>query len=200
MALPYEVPRESRGPALAAAGVRPRVDPEALGEVDPEQYPQPKDSTNRIRGKSDIIELIFGSVDQELLTVKTFYFFFYSAFGSLFPLMGVYFKQMGMNPSQCGLLIGSRPFVEFLAAPFWGGLADRYVRMHMSFRRSCFKVYAPVCVFVCGGGGRGYDSNYFNSNDAHAHIFPKIVVVFIVVKKKDRRRTDKNVANKGYHR
>lgn len=125
MASPYEVPRESRGPALAAAGIRPRVDPEALGEVDPEHYPQPKDSTNRIRGKSDLIELIFGAVDQELLTVKTFYFFFYSAFGSLFPLMGVYFKQMGMNPSQCGLLIGSRPFVEFLAAPFWGGLADR---------------------------------------------------------------------------
>lgn len=127
MASPYEVAREARGPALAAAGIRPRVDPEALGEVDPEHYPQPKDSTNRIRGKSDIIELIFGAVDQELLTVKTFYFFFYSAFGSLFPLMGVYFKQMGMNPSQCGLLIGSRPFVEFLAAPFWGGLADRYV-------------------------------------------------------------------------
>ncbi|XP_050543100.1 major facilitator superfamily domain-containing protein 6 isoform X2 [Daktulosphaira vitifoliae] len=126
MASPYEVPRESRGPALAAAGVRPRVDPEALGEVDPEQYPEAKESTNKIRGKSDLIELIFGEVDQELLTVKTFYFFFYSAFGSLFPLMGVYFKQMGMNPSQCGILIGSRPFVEFLAAPFWGGLADRW--------------------------------------------------------------------------
>ncbi|KAI5747651.1 hypothetical protein M8J77_017023 [Diaphorina citri] len=107
-------------------GVRPRVDPEALGEVDPSMYPQPKEATHKIRGKSDIIELLFGAVDQELLTVKTFYFFFYSAFGSLFPLMGVYFKQMGMNPSQCGLLIGSRPFVEFLAAPFWGSLADRW--------------------------------------------------------------------------
>lgn len=39
--------------------------------------------------------------------------------------MGVYFKQMGMNPFQCGLLIGIRPFVEFLSAPFWGSYADR---------------------------------------------------------------------------
>ncbi|XP_073998762.1 major facilitator superfamily domain-containing protein 6 jef isoform X2 [Rhodnius prolixus] len=107
-------------------GIRPKVDPEAAGEVDPTLYPQPKEATNKIRGKSDIIELLCGTVDQELLTVKTFYFFFYSAFGSLFPLMGIYFKQMGMNPGQCGFLIGSRPFIEFLSAPFWGSIADRY--------------------------------------------------------------------------
>ncbi|CAH1972942.1 unnamed protein product [Acanthoscelides obtectus] len=90
------------------------------------RYPQPKEATHKIRGKSDILEMIFGPVDQELLVVKSFYFFFYSAFGSLFPLMGVYFKQMGMNATQSGILIGSRPFVEFLSAPFWGSLADRW--------------------------------------------------------------------------
>ncbi|XP_057668772.1 major facilitator superfamily domain-containing protein 6 isoform X1 [Diorhabda carinulata] len=105
---------------------RPMVDPEAEGEVDPSLYPQPKESTHKIRGKSDMLEMLFGPVDQELLVVKSFYFFFYSAFGSLFPLMGVYFKQMGMNASQSGFLIGSRPFVEFLSAPFWGSLADRW--------------------------------------------------------------------------
>ncbi|XP_014478454.1 PREDICTED: major facilitator superfamily domain-containing protein 6 isoform X2 [Dinoponera quadriceps] len=107
-------------------GARPMVDPQAEGIVDPELYPQPKEGTHKIRGKSDILEYLFGAVDQELLTVKTFYFFFYSAFGSLFPLMGVYFKQMGMNAGQCGLLIGLRPFIEFLSAPFWGSLADRW--------------------------------------------------------------------------
>lgn len=112
-------------PHMPAA--RPVVNPEAEGEVDPNQYPEPKEATNKIRGKSDFIEYLFGAVDQELLTVKTFYFFFYSAFGSLFPLMGVYFKQMGMNAGQCGLLIGLRPFIEFLSAPFWGSLADRSV-------------------------------------------------------------------------
>ncbi|XP_019875474.1 major facilitator superfamily domain-containing protein 6 isoform X1 [Aethina tumida] len=120
----YQYP--SAGGTQPQPGVRPMVDPEAQGEVDPSMYPQPKEATHKIRGKSDILEMVFGPVDQELLVVKSFYFFFYSAFGSLFPLMGVFFKQMGMDASQCGLLIGSRPFVEFLSAPFWGSLADRW--------------------------------------------------------------------------
>ena len=32
----------------------------------------------------------------EMVTCKLFYFLFYSAFGSLFPLIGIYFKQQGM--------------------------------------------------------------------------------------------------------
>ena len=65
-------------------------------------------------------------INYHLLISKTFYFFFYAAFGSLFPLIAVYFKQIGMNPSQSGTLIGFRPFVEFFSAPFWGNLADKY--------------------------------------------------------------------------
>ena len=113
---------------ILPTSTKPMVDPHAEGNVDPNLYPHPQEATYKIRGKNDVIEYLFGTVDQELLIVKTFYFFFYSAFGSLFPLMGVYFKQMGMNAGQCGLLIGIRPFIEFLSAPFWGSWADRYVK------------------------------------------------------------------------
>ncbi|XP_054707105.1 major facilitator superfamily domain-containing protein 6-like [Uloborus diversus] len=76
--------------------------------------------------RKDVIDILCTTLNQDLLIAKTFYFFFFSAFGSLFPLLAVYFKQMGMNPTQSGLLIGVRPFVEFLAAPFWGSMADRF--------------------------------------------------------------------------
>lgn len=56
------------------------------------RYPEAKEATHKIRGRYDFIEMLCGSVDQELMIVKAFYFFFYSAFGSLFPLMGVFFK------------------------------------------------------------------------------------------------------------
>lgn len=70
--------------------------------------------------------VFFRHVDRQLLVSKMFYFFFYSAFGSLFPLMGVYFKQLGMNPAQVGILTGVRPFIEIFSAPFWNSLADRF--------------------------------------------------------------------------
>ncbi|XP_076242019.1 major facilitator superfamily domain-containing protein 6 jef isoform X2 [Calliopsis andreniformis] len=145
------VSEQSAGRSLPQVpGVRPMVDPQAHGEVDPSLYPQPKEATHKIRGKSDVIEYLFGAVDQELLTVKTFYFFFYSAFGSLFPLMGVYFKQMGMNAGQCGLLIGIRPLIEFLSAPFWGSLADRWQKgkMILLASLSCWIIFTLPLGFI----------------------------------------------------
>jgi len=121
----YELQQQQQQQDHRGPSSRPMVDPSELGEVDPEKYGPAKDSTQKIRGRSDILEYLFGTVDQELLMVKAFYFFFFSAFGSLFPLMGVYFKQMGINPGQCGLLVGVRPLIEFLSAPFWGSYADR---------------------------------------------------------------------------
>lgn len=93
--------------------------------------PPPQGNAAQMRGagpssKKDVIDSMCTSLNQDLLIAKTFYFFFFSAFGSLFPLLAVYFKQMGMNPTQSGFLIGVRPFVEFLAAPFWGSMADRF--------------------------------------------------------------------------
>ena len=63
---------------------------------------------------------------QGLAVAKLFYFFFFSAFGSLFPLIGVYFKQLGMDPAQAGFLSGVRPIIEYLATPFWSGISNRY--------------------------------------------------------------------------
>ncbi|KAM6464090.1 major facilitator superfamily domain-containing protein 6 isoform 1-T6 [Liasis olivaceus] len=65
-------------------------------------------------------------VNNDLLISKVFYFFFYAAYGSLYPLLPVYYKQLGMTPSQSGLLVGIRYFIEFCSAPFWGVVADRF--------------------------------------------------------------------------
>uniref|UniRef100_A0A3P8V300 Major facilitator superfamily domain containing 6a n=1 Tax=Cynoglossus semilaevis TaxID=244447 RepID=A0A3P8V300_CYNSE len=65
-------------------------------------------------------------INSRLLISKIFYFFFYAAYGSLHPLLAVYYKQLGMSPSRSGLLVGIRYFIEFCSAPFWGVVADRF--------------------------------------------------------------------------
>lgn len=78
-----------------------------------------------------LFDTILKYVNRDLLVSKIFYFFFYSAFGSLFPLMGVYFKQLGMNPAQVGIITGVRPFIEIFSAPFWNSLAERFQKSKM---------------------------------------------------------------------
>ena len=89
----------------------------------PSQWGNPKAAEKKRPTKApgrDYLDGMFTYINYDLLVSKTFYFFFFAAFGSLFPLISVYFKQIGMNPTQSGILIGFRPFVEFFSAPFWG--------------------------------------------------------------------------------
>ena len=73
----------------------------------------------------DILQKQCSKVNKKLLVSKVFYYFFWSAYGSFFPLLGVYYKQIGMNPTQSGILVGCRPLIEFISAPSLGSLADR---------------------------------------------------------------------------
>ncbi|ESO85407.1 hypothetical protein LOTGIDRAFT_107720 [Lottia gigantea] len=107
-------------------------------------------SKTQSKGRRDILDNIFTYVNRDLFVCKLFYFFFFGAFGSLFPLMAIYFKQLGMNASQGGVLIGFRPFIEFLSAPFWGGVADRWKRAKelLLFSLFCWIVFTLSIAFV----------------------------------------------------
>ncbi|UXI18991.1 mothers against decapentaplegic 4-like [Sarcoptes scabiei] len=97
-----------------------------------------------------MINRILITINPFLIISKLFYFFFYSAFGSLFPLMAVYFKQLGMNPIQAGTLVGIRPFVEFIAAPFWSSIADRFHKSKaiLLFSLGCWIVFTFAMAFI----------------------------------------------------
>ncbi|RMC18393.1 hypothetical protein DUI87_04279 [Hirundo rustica rustica] len=84
------------------------------------------ETTTVLDEELDWLEKHCVKINNDLLISKVFYFFFYSAYGSLYPLLPVYYKQLGMTPSQSGLLVGIRYFIEFCSAPFWGVVADRF--------------------------------------------------------------------------
>ncbi|XP_030627787.1 major facilitator superfamily domain-containing protein 6-A [Chanos chanos] len=96
----------------------------------------------------DCCERICIRINTRLLISKVFYFFFYAAYGSLHPLLAVYYKQLGMTPSHSGLLVGIRYFIEFCSAPFWGLVADRYQK------GKAVLLFSVLCwlLFNCGIG------------------------------------------------
>ena len=98
----------------------------------------------------EYISSMMDFANRSLLVSKAFYFFFFAAFGSLFPLLGVYFKQLGINPTQCGFLIGMRPFVEFCSAPFWGSMADRWKKGKLILLCSVFSwiLFTIIVAFI----------------------------------------------------
>ncbi|XP_078099476.1 major facilitator superfamily domain-containing protein 6-like isoform X2 [Sander vitreus] len=96
----------------------------------------------------DCCERMCLRINSHLLISKVFYLFFYAAYGSLHPLLALYYKQLGMSASRSGLLVGIRYFIEFCSAPFWGVVADRFKKGKMVL------LFSVLCwlVFNCGIG------------------------------------------------
>lgn len=96
----------------------------------------------------DCCERMCLRVNTTLLVSKIFYFFFYAAYGSLHPLLAVYYKQLGLSATRSGLLVGIRYLIEFCSAPFWGVVADRFRKGKAVL---LFSVFCWL-VFNCGIG------------------------------------------------
>ncbi|KAM3585614.1 uncharacterized protein V6R79_022819 [Siganus canaliculatus] len=99
-------------------------------------------------GSIDCCERMCLRINSHLLISKVFYFFFYAAYGSLHPLLAVYYKQLGLSASRSGLLVGIRYFIEFCSAPFWGVVADRFKK------GKAVLLFSVLCwlMFNCGIG------------------------------------------------
>lgn len=65
-------------------------------------------------------------INRKRLVSKLFYLFYFSAFGSLWPYLSLYFKQLFLSPRQLGILVAVRSLVQFVFTPIWAALADRF--------------------------------------------------------------------------
>ena len=73
------------------------------------------------------------SLNRRLVIYKSFYFFFFSAVGSLFPYLAVFYKQLWLSAHETGILIGIRPLIQLFGTPMWGIIADTYKKGKVIF-------------------------------------------------------------------
>ena len=95
------------------------------------------------------------AINKVYLVSKGFYFFFFSAQGSLLPYLALFFKQLELPPSQIGAITGMKPYIAFFFIPFWGCVADRFKKGKLLFVVSMIAVilgmvaYALVPINIC---------------------------------------------------
>ena len=77
-------------------------------------------------------------IDKSFVVSKAFYFFFYTALGSLFPFFSLYYKQLWLTPGQIGLLLALRPAVKLVCLPLWKMVTDRFSRPKVVYFISIF--------------------------------------------------------------
>lgn len=91
-----------------------------------------KHESRRIE-EGELYSKCFPNVNRRLVIHKGFYFFFFSALGSLFPYLAVFYKQLWLSAHETGILIGIRPLIQLLVTPMWGVIADTYKRSKVIF-------------------------------------------------------------------
>ena len=62
----------------------------------------------------------------QFIAPKLFYFFFFSAQGSLMPYLALYYKQLRLTAAEAGLVSGAKMYVAFLIIPLWSMLVDKF--------------------------------------------------------------------------
>ena len=72
-------------------------------------------------------------INMKFLPYKCFYFFYFAANGTLMPYLILFFKQLGLSPSQVGIIAGMKPFIAFIFVPLWGCIADKTGRTRIVF-------------------------------------------------------------------
>lgn len=90
------------------------------------QEPQKAKDRRRKRDKIQQSSYFKCFYEADYLVFKGFCFFLYGAYGGLIPYLPLYFKQLFLGASYAGILVGIRPLIQCIGAPFWSVIADRY--------------------------------------------------------------------------
>ena len=95
---------------------------------EPDAAQELKESKDRKRKRKNLQQSSYFKCfyEADYLLFKGFCFFIYGAYGGFIPYLPLYFKQLFLGASYAGIIVGIRPLIQCIGAPFWGVIADRY--------------------------------------------------------------------------
>lgn len=72
-------------------------------------------------------------------------------FGIAIPLLPFYGERFGASPAVVTMLLATFSFAQFLMAPVWGRLSDRYGRKPILLTSLCFSITSYLWIGLAGG-------------------------------------------------
>lgn len=100
--------------------------------------------------------------DRFYVYLKCHYFFFFAAFGILYPILSITLRSRGLSDTEISLVNTIIPFILFLTNPLFGFVADRSRRYKLTFN----VVLALVIIIF----GAMFMLPTIKSHNIHAHI------------------------------
>ena len=101
-----------------------------INKIDERKTPSPVSSD---QNHDHVHSRCFSGINRHLFIYKSFYFFFFSSVGALFPYLAVFYKQLWLTAHETGILMGIRPLIQLIGTPMWGVIADTYNRSKLIF-------------------------------------------------------------------
>ncbi|MFI5225319.1 MAG: MFS transporter [Candidatus Limnocylindrales bacterium] len=83
------------------------------------------------------------------------YVAYFSGIGASFPYLPVFFLSLGLSLDAVGAIAALQAATQLLAAPMWGGLADRFPRSRLTHPAAALLAASGAAILVVAGGIEG---------------------------------------------
>ena len=103
-------------------------------------------------------------LDRFYVFLKCHYFFFFAAFGIIYPILSITLRSRGLSDTEISLVNTIIPFILFLTNPLFGFVADRSRRYKLTFNAVLLLV---IVIF-----GAMFMLPPIQSHNIQAHISP----------------------------
>ncbi len=80
---------------------------------------------------------------------------YFSGIGASFPYLPVFFLSLGLSLDAVGAIAALQAATQLLAAPVWGGLADRFPRSRLTHPAAALLAAGGAAILVVAGGIEG---------------------------------------------
>lgn len=81
------------------------------------------------------------------MKMSAYFLFVFFGFGVLFPMLGIYFEEIGLSGSKIGTIMSIGPIIAIFSQPIWGMLCDHYQKP---------KAVLTLATFLTGVAGLGF--------------------------------------------